>query len=470
MRKKQLIQLLLAFEELSNEINLALKIDLGREEFTSWFLEISTIISQIKFDKDGMSTWAKPSKRDTPLALAPGCSRVIYQPLGVVCVMGAWNFPFVTLFLPVVSAIVAGNCVLLKPSEMSPHCSAVSRKIVENYLDNECIKIVEGGAEISIICSQKKWDKICFTGSSEKGKLVAQAAAKNLVPCLLELGGKWITIVDETANAQLAAYKAVGGRWMNSGQVCICPDYVLIHESKKEEFLKEALDVLKVMFGEDPQKDVFFSRMVNEFHTKRCHDLAQTSGGKILWGGKCDPKDRYIAPTIIDNPKLDSKVMKEEIFGPILPVVTFKEFDEVLRHMNESEKPLAMYYFGNVTGNPNKDILEKEVQAGMMCINDVMVQALNPDLPFGGVGYSGTGAYCGRDGFLNFSNVKAVLSKPALGLKAVNKLIIPPYSESDKKAIKFLMKSQLFQSQVQKFLLLVIFAIIGYYLIIAYLF
>lgn len=189
-RKKQLAQLLLGFEELTDEINEAAKKDLGREEFTNWFIETSTIISQIKFDSSNLDTWAKPSKRDTPLPLGPAKSRVIYQPLGVVCVMGAWNFPFVTLFLPIVSAIMAGNCVMVKPSEMSPNCSAVSRKIIQDYCDNECIKVVEGGADISVHCSQLKWDKICFTGSSEKGKLVAQAAAKNLVPCMLELGGK----------------------------------------------------------------------------------------------------------------------------------------------------------------------------------------------------------------------------------------------------------------------------------------
>jgi aldehyde dehydrogenase (NAD+) len=218
-RKKQLSQLILGLQEMTDELTEALYQDLKREKFVSYLYEVAGIIGKAQFDLKHFESWAKPSKRDTPLTLAPAKSRVIYQPLGCICIMGAWNFPFTTLLSPLISAIVAGNCALLKPSEMSPHCSASSRKLVEKYLDNECFKVVEGGAEISIACSQKKWDKICFTGSSEKGKLVAQAAAKNLVPCLLELGGKCITIVDESSNARFAANKVISGRLVNSGQV-----------------------------------------------------------------------------------------------------------------------------------------------------------------------------------------------------------------------------------------------------------
>lgn len=251
---------------------------------------------------------------------------------------------------------------------------------------------------------------------------------------------------------------------LNSGQVCICPDYVYIHESKKEEFLKVATETAKEMYGDDAQKSKFYSRMVNSFHSKRVYDLATSSGGKILCGGTYDPKDRYVSPTIIDNPSKNSSIMKEEIFGPVLPVVAFKEFNEVLEHLQESEKPLAMYYFGNVRNNPHKEILENEVQSGMMCVNDVMVQAINPDLPFGGVGYSGQGAYCGKDGFINFSNAKAVLVKPILPLDAPNKLILPPYSAGEQKQLRFLLKLGLFQSHVQKFWLVMICVIIGYFL------
>lgn len=395
----------------------------------------------------------KPSKRDTPLALAPAKSRVIYQPLGTVCIMGAWNFPFVTTLLPLVSCISAGNCALLKPSEMSPESSSTLRKLIENYLDNECIKIVEGGAEISIACSQKKWDKICFTGSSEKGKLVAQAAAKNLVPCLLELGGKCISIVDESADATTAAAKIITGRTLNSGQICICPDYAFVHESKKDEFAKAVVDAIKNMYGEDPQKNEFYSRIVNEFHTKRVHDMTKNHGGKILCGGTVDLKDRYVAPTVIEAPSFDSAVMKEEIFGPVLPFVIFKKASDVIDHLNRSEKPLAMYYFGATTSNPNKEMFENEVQAGMMTTNDVLLQGINPDLPFGGVGFSGQGSYGGRDGFYSFSNAKALMVKPALTVKAIDNIIFPPYSATDQKIIRFLMGTPLWQSQLQKVLL-----------------
>jgi len=384
--------------------------------------------------------------------------------------LGAWNFPFITLFLPLISAITAGNCVLVKPSEMSPNSSGITRKIIENYLDNECIKCVEGGAEVSISCSQLKWDKICFTGSSEKGRLVAQSAAKNLVPCLLELGGKCITIVDESANAAFAGKKVASARTVNSGQVCICPDYVYIHESKKAEFLDNAVKTIKECYGDNPQESKFYTRMINEFHTKRVLDLTKNHGGKVIIGGTGDIKDRYVAPTIIDGPSMDSAVMQEEIFGPVLPVVTFKDIQEVIDHMHEREKPLAMYYFGAVSGE-NKEIFENQMQSGMMCVNDILVQAFNPKLPFGGVGLSGQGCYTGIDGFKNFSNSKGVVIRPTIDVDAINKLIMPPYSASDQATLRFMTANPTgimallkpsFQSQVQKIILffMVVFALL----------
>lgn len=319
-RKNQLVQLQLGLEELADEIGHALQKDLGRDHFSSYLYEVANMDAKIKYDISNLDQWMKPWKRDTPLVLAPAKSRVVFQPLGVVCILGAWNFPLVTTLLPLVSAISAGNCVLVKPSEMSSHSSSVIRKLVQTYMDNDCIKVVEGGAEVSIACSQKKWDKICFTGSSEKGKLVAQAAAKNLVPCMLELGGKCITIVDETANAQIAASKVISGRNTNCGQICIAPDYVFVHESLKQEFIDAALEAIKNNYGEDPQKAEFYARIVNEFHTERVLNLTKNTGGKILCGGTADIKAKYVAPTIIEAPSLDSKVMKEEIFGPVLPV------------------------------------------------------------------------------------------------------------------------------------------------------
>jgi aldehyde dehydrogenase (NAD+) len=214
-RRQQLLQCALAFTELAEEMNEALYKDLGRENFVSFLTETGLMANAAKEEASRLEEYTKPDNRDTPILLAPASSKVIYQPLGAVCILGAWNYPFTTTFSPVFSALAAGNCCLLKPSEMSPNCSAIIRKIVEKYLDNECFKCVEGGAEISIACSQVKWDKICFTGSPEKGKLVAQAAAKNLVPCILELGGKCITIVDESANARVSAMKVVSAKMMN---------------------------------------------------------------------------------------------------------------------------------------------------------------------------------------------------------------------------------------------------------------
>ncbi|CAI2363861.1 unnamed protein product [Moneuplotes crassus] len=458
-RKKQLSQIVLGFKELESKMAAALKKDLGREEFCSFFQETSSPIAKANDDISMLDQYVKDDKRDTPLTIAPAKSRVIFQPLGAVCIMSAWNFPFITLFLPLISAIAAGNCALLKPSEMSPHCSAVCRELVETYLDNDCIKIVEGGAEISITCSQLKWDKICFTGSSEKGKLVAQAAAKNLVPCLLELGGKSVSIVDESSDASFAALKIASSRAANCGQICISPDYVFVHESKKKEFLETAVKTFKECHGEDPQKDEFYPRMVNEFHTERVLKMIKGHGGKIILGGEGDIKDKYIAPTIIDEPSMDSDVMKEEIFGPVLPVVSFKDIQEVIDHMNNNEKPLAMYYFGGVNGE-NKTIFEREIQSGMMAVNDCLIQAFNPKLPFGGIGYSGQGSYTGIDGFKNFSNSKAVVVKPQINIDSMNRLIMPPYSNMDKATLKFLISKPLYQGQVQKFLMLLLLLIV----------
>ena len=337
-----------------------------------------------------------------------------------------------------ISAISSGNCILLKPSEMAPECSGACRVIVEKYLDNECIKIVEGEHDLSIACSQLKWDKICYTGSTEKGKLVAQTAAKNLVPCILELGGKCITIVDESANASYAGKKVVTAKLMNSGQVCIGPDYVYIHESKKEEFLDAAVQAMKDSYGEDPQSNNFYSRMINEFHTKRVLDMCKGHGGKVVCGGTGDIKDKYIAPTIIDEPSFESAVMKEEIFGPVLPVVSFMDIQEVVDHLNEGEKPLAIYYFGSVFGK-NKEIFENEMQSGAICVNDVLVQNLNPYLPFGGVGNSGQQRITGIDGFKNFSNLKSVVIKPIIDVDAINKLIMPPYTNFEQTQLRFLL-------------------------------
>ncbi|CAI2365289.1 unnamed protein product [Moneuplotes crassus] len=451
-RRKQLGQIILAFEEMKEEISVALEKDLGRDHFISLYQEITAIPNRAKEDSANLEYYMKPEKRDTPVLLAPAKSRMVYQPLGAVCIYGAWNYPFVTTFSPLICAVAAGNCALVKPSEMAPHSSAVMRTIVEKYLDNECFKVAEGGAEVSIACSQMQWDKICFTGSPQKGSLVAQAAAKNLVPCLLELGGKCTTIVDEDANAQFAGFKVMSSRLANSGQICTSPDYVLIHESKKDEFIESAKATIKDSYGEDPQKDVFYSRMINEFHTERVFKLCSGHGGKVVTGGKCDIKDRYMEPTIIENPSLDSEIMKEEIFGPILPVVTFKDFQEVIDHMHEREKPLAMYYFGSVFGE-HKKILEERVQAGGMVVNDCVIHALNNRLAFGGVGQSGQGRYLGIDGFRNFSNQKAVLVKPTINIDSVNKMIMPPFTEEEKAKLMNMLTMPYYQSHAQKLLL-----------------
>jgi aldehyde dehydrogenase (NAD+) len=335
---------------------------------------------------------------DTPIMVGPGKSYIKAEPLGVVCVMAAWNYPYYTLLGPVAQSIAAGNCVVIKPSELSPNCSMGMTKVCEKYLDSKFFKVIQGKGEVAKKLTSMKFDMFCFTGSTQKGKLVAEAAGRNLVPCVLELGGKSPAIIDESADATLAAKKVLFGKMPNLGQVCIAPDYIMCHESKVEEFIASLKNNLENAYGNCEKPDDS-GKMINEFHYNRLCDMFENHGGEVVIGNPKTFEDRNLKPSLILNPSKSSKMMQEEIFGPLFPMHTYKHLDEALEYITtEQDKPLVCYYFGAKNGS-NMYKVRDNTSSGTFVCNETIYQILNTDLPFGGVGGSGYGRTHGLQGF-----------------------------------------------------------------------
>lgn len=291
----------------------------------------------------------KDIKEEMELILAPGQCWTRYEPLGVVAVFGSWNAPIVTTLKPLVQAITAGNCCLVKPSEISAHSSAAIKKLCDTYLDPEAVICIEGGVDVAVAVNSLPVDLFCFTGSTQVGKLIAKKAAENLTPCILELGGKCPAVIDHDAQMDFTASKISFGKFFNSGQICIAPDYVFVHESRVKEFVQQIEVAHKSMFGEKPEGCELQGKMINDFHCKRVKGLLETAGGTVICGGKVNLEARHIEPTVILEPSLDSKLMTEEIFGPVLPVFPFRDIKDVIKFINARDKPLAVYYFGRAT-------------------------------------------------------------------------------------------------------------------------
>jgi aldehyde dehydrogenase (NAD+) len=305
------------------------------------------------------------------MLIGPGKSKIVYEPLGVICIMGSWNFPLFTTLGPLIAVIAAGNCAVVKPSEFSPNTTKKIKSLIARYLDGSAYVCLEGQVQVAIALTSKRFDGIVFTGSTEKGKLVAAAAAKNLVPCLLELGGKCPSVVDQSSDLDFAAKKIVLGRYINSGQVCISPDYVLVPENKKDKFI-ELLKKHITAFWSDGANVADMGKVVNNFHQNRLCDLfTDIEPSQIVCGNPNVLQDRKLTPTVVLNPAKDSLLMKDEIFGPILPLITYIEFDEVVKYINSMEKPLAIYYFGSSSGS-NYQRLEKETSSGALINNEVL--------------------------------------------------------------------------------------------------
>lgn len=385
------------------KITEALFQDLGKSYEEAYLTEISIVKNEAKNHIKHLKKWSRPKKVSTPIYMFPSKSKIIHEPLGLSLIIAPWNYPFQLLMNPLVGAISAGCCSVLKPSPYTPTVALVMQEMIENTFDKEYIAITQGGRKVNTDLLNERFDIIFFTGSPNTGKVVMKAASQYLTPVVLELGGKSPCIVEKDANIDVAAKRIAWGKTINSGQTCIAPDYLFVHKSVKDELLGKIAKHFHTMFGNNIKESKFYPRIVNKLNVERLWSLMEH--GKMVEGGEVDIENKYIAPTIIDEVQPDFPIMQQEIFGPLLPVMTFEKIDEVIDYVNKNEKPLAFYYFGK----NSKDIFSKTTSGGA-CVNDTIMHIVNEKLPFGGVGNSGTGKYHGKESFLAFSNRRSVVT------------------------------------------------------------
>ncbi len=412
--------------------------DLGKAAAETDLTEIFPIVSEAKHAMRNLKKWIKPRKVATPLSLLGSSSWIKYEPKGVCLIVSPWNFPFNLTFGPLISAIAAGNCVIIKPSEMTPHSSVLMREIIGKLFDETEVALVEGGVETSTALLELPFNHIFFTGAPSVGKIVMTAAAKNLTSVTLELGGKSPTIVDETADIKNAAKMIAWGKFANNGQICIAPDYVFVHESKRQEFSEAIQKQLSEFYGAKPENSESYARIVNEKHFDRIKsyiDDAARKGAKIIAGGIENRAEKFIAPTIVEDAPLDSELMKNEIFGPVLPLHTYRNLEEPISFIRENEKPLALYIYSK--NSRNVDRIINNTRAGGTCINNNDVHFFNHNLPFGGINNSGIGKGHGKFGFEAFSNARGILKQV---LPSGLQLMMPPYTDFKRKLIEMTIK------------------------------
>ncbi|MBU3145903.1 aldehyde dehydrogenase [Clostridium sp. CF012] len=416
------------------QILAALWADLHKSEFEAYATEIGIILDEINFSVKHLKSWSKTKKVRTPLTNFLASSYIYSEPYGVSLIISPWNYPFQLLMAPLIGAIAAGNCAMLKPSENAPKTTEVLIKIIEESFSEEFVTVVEayGGKESSEALLKEKFDYIFFTGSVPVGKIVMEAASKHLTPVTLELGGKSPCIVDKDADLKLAAKRIAWGKFLNAGQTCVAPDYILVHQSIKEKLLTQIAGYIKEFFGENPAKSNDFPRIINERQFDRLVGLL--GSGNIVIGGEYNKTEKYIAPTIIDNITWNDPVMLDEIFGPILPILEFEDLGQVIKMVNSRPKPLALYFFS--TNKKSQDRIIEMIPYGGGCINDTIMHVASPYLPFGGVGASGMTAYHGKGSYDVFSHKKSVTKKSNL---IDVKIRYAPYNDKIK-LLKKLMK------------------------------
>ncbi len=371
----------------------ALQADLRKPTLEAWAAEVGAIKMESKSAIKSLKKWTRPER--IGLLPIPGRMRVIREPLGVVLIISPWNYPVQLLFSPLVGAIAAGNCALLKPSEVTPHTSAALASMLPKYLDSDAVALVEGAVDETTALLEERWDHIFYTGNGTVGRIVMQAAAKNLTPVTLELGGKSPCIVDKDVNVKITARRIAWGKFMNAGQTCIAPDYVLVHCDREEELIEALQSCVTEFYGDDPKASPDFARIVNERHHRRVARLIKD--GTPTVGGECDEADCYVAPTVLRGVSAESAVMSEEIFGPVLPVLPIDDVEEAIAIVNKGEKPLALYLFTR-NSKVEKEVLSR-TSSGGVCVNGTILQIINPALHFGGVGESWMCAYIGRQSF-----------------------------------------------------------------------
>ncbi|MDF2589246.1 MAG: aldehyde dehydrogenase [Anaerocolumna sp.] len=410
----------------------ALKKDLNKSEFESYMTEIGMVLDEIKTFLKYTPSWAKDQKVKTPLAQFAGKSYIINEPYGVVLVMSPWNYPFQLSIAPIIGAIAAGNCIIIKPSEFAPNVSRVIADMITENFSFNYITVIQGGLEVNEQLLDQKFDYIFFTGSVNVGKIVMEKASKHLTPVCLELGGKSPCIVDKTADIPLAAKRIAFGKFINAGQTCVAPDYVYVHSQVKDKFIKYLKKYITVFFGNDPLNNPNYPKIINEKHLKRIMNLIE--GETVLVGGISNNKCQ-IAPTILDHIHPYSNIMQEEIFGPVLPIITYDSIKEVTYYINSRPKPLALYLF--TTNKKLEKYICNSVSFGGGCINDTIIHLATPYMGFGGVGESGMGSYHGNTSFLTFSHRKSIVKK-------ANWIDLPmryhPYTKRKDKMVRMFLK------------------------------
>lgn len=406
-RKEALKKLYNEISKREIEIQDALYKDFGKSPFESYISEIGIVKAELKLILKNINKWSKPKSVFPSLLNFPSWEKIYKDPYGTILIIGPWNYPFQLAITPLIGAIAAGNTAVIKPSELTPNTSQLVADIIETCFDKSYVTVIQGGVEVAQELLTQNWDYIFFTGSVSVGKIVAKAAAEHLTPTTLELGGKSPCIIDSTANIKLSARRIVWGKFLNGGQTCIAPDYILIHTSIKDAFIEAMRDEIQKAYGDNPQDSADFPRIINHKNFNRL--LKMLANEKVLIGGQTDENHLYIAPTLIECYSTENEAMKEEIFGPILPVISYQTSDDIDRIVSAYQKPLSFYVFTLKYDFAEK--LIKKYTFGGGVINDSLVHFANHRLPFGGVGHSGQGAYHGKYSFDTFSHSKSVVNR-----------------------------------------------------------
>ncbi|HDG4946691.1 TPA: aldehyde dehydrogenase, partial [Staphylococcus aureus] len=400
----------------------ALYTDLGKNKVEAYATEIGITLKSIKNARKELKNWTKTKNVDTPLYLFPTKSYIKKEPYGTVLIIAPFNYPFQLVFEPLIGAIAAGNTAIIKPSELTPNVARVIKRLINETFDANYIEVIEGGIEETQTLIHLPFDYVFFTGSENVGKIVYQAASENLVPVTLEMGGKSPVIVDETANIKVASERICFGKFTNAGQTCVAPDYILVHESVKDDLITALSKTLREFYGQNIQQSPDYGRIVNLKHYHRLTSLLNSAQMNIVFGGHSDEDERYIEPTLLDHVTNDSAIMQEEIFGPILPILTYQSLDEAIAFIHQRPKPLSLYLFSEDENATQRVI--NELSFGGGAINDTLMHLANPKLPFGGVGASGMGRYHGKYSFDTFTHEKSYIFKSTRLESGVH---LPPY-------------------------------------------
>ncbi|HDF3754675.1 TPA: aldehyde dehydrogenase [Staphylococcus aureus] len=421
-RKEQLKKLSKAIKSYESDILEALYTDLGKNKVEAYATEIGITLKSIKNARKELKNWTKTKNVDTPLYLFPTKSYIKKEPYGTVLIIAPFNYPFQLVFEPLIGAIAAGNTAIIKPSELTPNVARVIKRLINETFDANYIEVIEGGIEETQTLIHLPFDYVFFTGSENVGKIVYQAASENLVPVTLEMGGKSPVIVDETANIKVASERICFGKFTNAGQTCVAPDYILVHESVKDDLITALSKTLREFYGQNIQQSPDYGRIVNLKHYHRLTSLLNSEQMNIVFGSHSDEDERYIEPTLLDHVTSDSAIMQEEIFGPILPILTYQSLDEAIAFIHQRPKPLSLYLFSEDENATQRVI--NELSFGGGAINDTLMHLANPKLPFGGVGASGMGRYHGKYSFDTFTHEKSYIFKSTRLESGVH---LPPY-------------------------------------------